>query len=108
MKKKGGAMLCLAILISAIVLLAVFVGLIFAFEEAFRYEGELIKNVSLFLVFVITISGVIMIVLLNKDKKSQLQFLLNNENNQNICPNCRLNLDRECHCCPNCKTKIGG
>ena len=106
MKKKGGAMLCLAVMIAAIVLMILFVGLIFAFKESFRYSGELVKNVVLLLMFIIIVSAVAIVVLLQREKKVHLNSLLKGNLNKNVCPNCHINLSSDCYCCPNCKTKI--
>lgn len=108
MNKKGGAMLCLTIVLSAFVLLLLFVVLIFAFEDAFRYKGEFIGSVVTILSVVIVVGLIAMLVFLSKEKQAQLKSLESNAVKKSTCPTCHINLSDECQICPNCKTKIRG
>ena len=106
MKKKGLAMLFFSIMISALVLIILFLGLLYAFPHWFRFSSDLVSGVITLLFIVIVVKGFIGVFLLAKEKNSQYQYLLNEKKNLNTCPHCNVNITSDCQCCPNCKKEI--
>lgn len=106
MKKRGLAMLSLSVFISAIVLLVLFLTVLFSYAEWFRFEGEMVQIIITVLGIIIVASGFTMVVLMAKEKNAHYQFILNPQENPDVCPVCNLNISKDCQCCPNCKTKI--